>query len=813
VAHRRDISPEQATIEKMMVKLGKDSYDSSTRKAKVKHTETNTRPGRVLLREAVEKFSTDLTRWIRVAQSSAGYSHAAVGLLMLVQPDRLALLTSKVIIDGISSQRDYRQVVHSVGQAIEAEVLMEDLRSNKLWFRRLRQRAAEAGANRVLIAIKRADKKFDLISRKFPPMFKAQVGTILVERFVESTGLVVISGDPVRHGNKFKTRLRLSPTAETKEWIESSHSAHREVVPFLMPCLDVPDPWESLTKGGYKSEAALQAPLVKPHRFRVLGEVVAGSDAEEAMTAATAIQNTGYRINKVILEVVRHAWDNSIELSGVPARDDILYPRRLTPAQKLDPELVKSRSNILLRTKYANERMSSQRMMFCRTLSVAGILEDKEAFYYPSKMDFRGRIYPRPYFLSPQGNDLARGLLEFSESTLIETGTRAEWWLAIHVANCFGIDKVTYAERVAWAEENRDEIIATFDDPWSMRLWEEADEPFKFLAAAVELGELWSNGSVESRIPVHVDGSNNGLQIYSLLLRDTQSGLATNCVPSAFPQDIYQQVADAAEEYLKKDLRSSAALVLEIVDGPLPRASVKRPVMTLPYGVTRHSSMAYLREWMKEELESQGRPYFLQDAGSNYFEAAATFCDALEFALGEIVISAVGGMEWLQQVAAVMSEHNLACRWTTPTGLLVVQTPMMQNARVIKTAMGLRLRKAVHREDTPEINPTKAKFGIAPNFVHSLDAACMARIVVRCKEDGIYLINCIHDSFGTTADRMDDLAKIIREVYVEIFQDDLLETLRIELQSQLPDGVDLPPVPPLGSLDLRALLESEYFFA
>jgi len=38
-----------------------------------------------------------------------------------------------------------------------------------------------------------------------------------------------------------------------------------------------------------------------------------------------------------------------------------------------------------------------------------------QVFYFPSNLDFRGRVYPIPPYLHHLGSDLSRGLLTFAE--------------------------------------------------------------------------------------------------------------------------------------------------------------------------------------------------------------------------------------------------------------------------------------------------------------------------------------------------------------------------------------------------------------
>ena len=54
-------------------------------------------------------------------------------------------------------------------------------------------------------------------------------------------------------------------------------------------------------------------------------------------------------------------------------------------------------------------------------------------------MDFRGRAYVIPPYLSHLGNDLSRGLLLFA--TKKPLGKRGLAWLKVHLANVYGKDK------------------------------------------------------------------------------------------------------------------------------------------------------------------------------------------------------------------------------------------------------------------------------------------------------------------------------------------------------------------------------------
>jgi DNA-directed RNA polymerase len=74
----------------------------------------------------------------------------------------------------------------------------------------------------------------------------------------------------------------------------------------------------------------------------------------------------------------------------------------------------------------------------------------------------------------------------------------------------------------------------------------------------------------------------------------------------------------------------------------------------------------------------------------------------------------------------------------------------------------------------------------------------------------------IHDSYGTLAADMPMLGACLRQAFVQMYSDhDVLTELRDSLLQQLPASQHkkLPPVPPKGSLDIRSVLQSDFFFA
>ena len=164
---------------------------------------------------------------------------------------------------------------------------------------------------------------------------------------------------------------------------------------------------------------------------------------------------------------------------------------------------------------------------------------------FPHSLDFRGRAYPIPPHFNHLGNDLCRGLLKFAEAK--ELGVDGLRWLKIHLANQCGHDKASFEEREAFADANVDKIIEAAEHPMDgTRWWLSVEKPWQCLASCFELAEALKMDDPTkymSSLPIHQDGTCNGLQHYAALGGDLQGAKAVNLEPSERPQDVYKGLA------------------------------------------------------------------------------------------------------------------------------------------------------------------------------------------------------------------------------------------------------------------------------
>tara|TARA_R100000458_G_scaffold59865_1_gene72300 strand:+ start:3770 stop:5866 length:2097 start_codon:yes stop_codon:yes gene_type:complete len=390
-----------------------------------------------------------------------------------------------------------------------------------------------------------------------------------------------------------------------------------------------------------------------------------------------------------------------------------------------------------------------------------------DVFYYPVKCDYRGRVYYVSDILNPQGWDLDKGLLRFAEGC--ERTPQAMRWLKIHTANVFGQDKLSFEQRVAWCDERMDEMSA---DPVAFWKGNDPGDKSRWSALAAVL-DLVGDGLIT--VPIQVDATCSGLQHLSAMAGDEVVATATNVIPSddGCRRDPYITTAEACGR---------------------KRSEVKRPVMCIPYGISVSGMVDQLIEEgiCSSRMEAQG--------------LAETIWASCE----ELMSGVLGIMRFLKKAGKMLAEAGIRPSWTTPSGFTVVMpTAVLQRRISIMDAKGnmVKTQFGVEARDLVDTNQTVR--GMAPNYVHSYDAALVALVVSRW--DGP--IVCIHDCFATTADRMDDLRALIYECFVELYGDDAILKARNEFVHSAPADVSIPLTPQRREMSLSATSLSEYMYS
>jgi DNA-directed RNA polymerase len=456
-----------------------------------------------------------------------------------------------------------------------------------------------------------------------------------------------------------------------------------------------------------------------------------------------------------------------------------------------------------------NNKSMSKRIQVERTIQIAEEYAGREKLWYVWQLDFRGRKYPVESFLSPQNADYSKALLEFANSATITNDSEARW-LAIHGANVFGVDKVSLEDREIWAYMNVQNAVDVYNDPLTNKWWQEADKPWQALAWCYEWA-LYSNARqfgehFETHLPCASDGSCNGLQHLSAMLRDEEGGRSVNLLPSQVPQDIYSDVAKRATELLQQQ---DTRMAKELLDIGVCRKLTKRPVMIVPYSGTRHACTEYIKEALEEKCKGRN-PW-----NDDFFKPSMYLSGFVWQAINEVIVSAHSVMDYVKEIARLYAKQGKMFEWYTPTGLLVRQTYNEQKRLRIKTHLnGSVVRLNYHEPVDDSVDARKAASGASPNLVHSLDAAALTFTVGKCLENNVTDFAMVHDSYGTHSPNMPLLNDRLREAFVEMYKEhDVLQNIYDSAVTTLKEGTDVPLPPNRGKLNIEEVLNSDYFFA
>lgn len=817
---------DQLAWEERMVDHGVSRYRGQQDKAVEGSRAEETSAGTRLLRSYILQVSDHIRLYLDGKHPDGRRRNQYAKLLATLDTDKTALFALKVVVNTLYHPQPTQRVCINIGRHIEDELKFAKFHTeHKEYYDEVirswkRKNTTNYKHKRNTLSVKARD--LGMAWTPWSEEVLMSVGALVVSLLMEVCDLV----ETVRVPRKTRghSDVFLVPTEKCIEWVKEHNALSELSRPDCMPCIIPPEDWSDWKTGGYYSAHLRdRTPLVKVRgnsSTHPQAKLLDQADMPVVLSAVNAMQKTGWVINSRVKKVMQEVWHKNLG-TGMPRSQPYEMPRSPIP-QGVKPSSLDEDSPLYAafvnwkaeaREVHTLEKERvAQNLAVSRSMRMATDMEKYDAFYYVYTCDFRGRVYSATSGLSPQGTDHAKAMLQFADAKPL--GPRGLYWLKVHGANKWGTDKCSRDEQVAWIEERHADWLRVSDDPIGNRsVWASADKPYQFLAFCFEYAQAVEAGEhFQSRLPIALDGTCNGLQHFSAMLRDEVGGAAVNLVPADKPSDIYQQVADVCTETLRNahaepNAGAGAAnwlsLFHEVNRGVMPRKLSKPPVMTLPYGSTQQSCTGSVYKW-------------LMSTASGFFPANSEFRHALYLspilwgAIGEVVIAARAAMAWIQGAVSDMAKNNLPMQFITPLGFPVYQRSLAFKSRQIETQIGGRLRLRV-AEEVDRIDVRKQRQGSSPNFVHSVDATHMIMCIYRGMLEGITSFACIHDDFGTHACDTDRWHSIIREEFVKLHGDVNVLELFKEQHEQRHDLV-LPDLPPMGNLDIRDVLKSPYFF-
>lgn len=886
---------EQVLLERTMLTTGADQYRATVNKARERGAMDSLKPYRRITEEMLPKVSEAIGQWREYhAKPRRGARHIAYEAAKSIPDDLLAYLTLRAVLNQLTTgSANFTDTALEVGIAAEheARLLAWRARDTELFdgieksLRDPDQPDRPVGRASVLAAMREEgvvtlaavqqrlkDQKATAVHRRrvlvnrfnkevrdkgdwlvWSHRQRLQVGVNLLGILAESTGrferVLAATWEP-RKPRPYAYMM----DPELQDWLSNGLEREELLHPFYTPTIIPPRDWTTLTDGGYHTDLLPQRLMIRfkadheEQRRRAVADM-SSVEMPVAYAALNTAQSVPWRINERVFEVAVVAWANDLQLAKLPRkarfpdafRDASIPPKGQTLTEDQEA-LLQAYKRAQAKVEGDNARLAARIFKTDRLLDTAERFVGQE-FYFPHVLDFRGRMYPIPVDLNPQGEDLARGLLTFANGRPVDED--AAKWLAIQVCNTFGHDKVPFEERVQWTlgrEETWRRIAA---DPLANREWaaskgpDKVSDPWQHLAAILEWVRYLEEGpGMVSALPIRIDGTCNGIQHLSAMIRDEEGGASVNLTPGYEPHDIYREVGELVEAELRRvSSQDEASLVTErevgrhdaavswlhALGGTVPRSLAKRPVMILPYGGTREAARKSILEWMDKEGQNRGTALFDEE---RRYTMAGFLADVMMAVVRRKLTRAVSVQEWLQDVAKLTADNSdgAPLTWFTPVGFLVRQFYGQRQETKIKTAYdsGDRI-KIVHWETTAELDRKRQLQGIAPNFTHAMDAAVLMETIRWAKSARLTEFTAIHDAYGTVAADVALLHAGLRRAFVKLYAEhdplgDFLaacqDTAKTYRRAKgLDENLEWPARPTEGTLDIRQVMSSYYFVA
>lgn len=795
----------QIDLETEQHELGLKRYREELSTAKEKGIETTLLPQRILLIKTINSVSKRLDQLLD--PSNEERKPKGLDYIKDVDTKVIAFITCSEIINALSLGRTALETELGIARGIMDYIQLEEfkLRSPGLYTYAV-NKVKESGHQKYKRNSLRHYANYAGVDNEGNREKNVLLGSFLLEVFIQETGLV--SKENIH--TKGKTKQIIKAADETVEWLEEKHNQSELLQPWYLPMVVPPYQWTTPFDGGYRT---FTLPFIKGFKTKDLEDYQDKHDLSTVYKAVNAVQDTAWKINTEVLNILNDYWIDEVDTVVLPKRQPHEIPQLPCLNEEVDEykakypnEWAQWKQRVAL-LHVGNERAKSKRITVDRKIWMANKFKDEPTLYFVHTVDFRGRVYPVVPMLNPQSDDLGKALLEFAYGE--EIGEQGDYWLKIHMANTYGIDKESMDDRVKWTEEHEAQIQMVALDPKSYRgFWEEADSPWQFLAACFEYNRYKESGlgaKFVSTLPIGLDGSCNGIQHFSAMLRDEVGGQAVNLTPQKKPADVYLEVAKKVEEELLLD-DDPLSLAWR---GKVSRSLVKRQVMTLPYG----STLFGMRDQLKEEMKAQadkGKPVLDVLDPKDEWKLICYLTNVIWKSIKETLVASVTMMDWLKEIARLISDNGHHIEWTTPVGFRVRQYyKKTENIRIDATYMNIRIQRRL-TPTTNELYPRKQISGISPNMVHSMDAAHMMATVNRLLNKGVVDFSMVHDSFAVHLGHVETLAEELRDTFIEQYNGEFIKEFHKQLE--LNHQQELPSPPPLGQLDLNLIKDSRYFF-
>ena len=340
-------------------------------------------------------------------------------------------------------------------------------------------------------------------------------------------------------------------------------------------------------------------------------------------------------------------------------------------------------------------------------------------------------------------------------------------YLQIDIANCYGLDKKSYEERIAFVDEHTtNELLAKTIV---------ADSPFEYRNAVEQLSNNYNGYPVEHI--TYLDCTNQALQLYAVLTSCKDTAYLCNISSGDELTDAYGILAEEMNKMLDEDYIyiEFAEKMNQITNTNIfDRNNCKKALMTTLYG--------------KMDGESEIIKYFVEN-GIIYQDKITDeeLASAFKKAMRTIAPHAMRAMDVLQSLNH--AEIN-TYYWTMPDGFKVKYDVKSTQKLDIscKTKSGVKFH---FDRDVQVYKGSEFNRGMSPNVIHSVDGYVAREMIRRmtqpCAEfnrNYPAFITSIHDAFGTHPNNAEEMTYHYTNIMCELNESNLLQDIMSQISGK-----------------------------
>lgn len=300
-------------------------------------------------------------------------------------------------------------------------------------------------------------------------------------------------------------------------------------------------------------------------------------------------------------------------------------------------------------------------------------------------------------------------------------------YILIDIANQFGLDKLTWNERIEWTQSNL---------PYLEDLVDEAKKPFLYAKAINALRTV--RKGLQTNHLVGLDASASGLSIMGMLIGCCKTLEQTNLIYTGKVQDPYTNVTTTMQEILGSEFH-------------VEREDSKRSLMTVGYGSKLQPLLIY---------------------GENTPELAAFHKARKLLVPGTIEVS--------DDLRSLWNSNSGTYQWTLPDGHIAKVTTEDQELTNLRIQEVYGIGTGFTYSYTKRGICTTYDTPIIANIVQSLDAWIAREMVRECYKSGFHILT-VHDAFYCHPNNVHEMRRHYREICSQLTKLPVMESIGKEL--------------------------------